>query len=132
MNINFLSSGRLSDRNDVTSNNVNFRPNIRQCFALLFFSEKVKTSRVSQLLKQFRATVLCLISNLGKHMIVPSRTLVVFKEHLIAVCLAYFAYTEAVVSRCSPWYVLLKKFTIFKGKHTQLYLKRGSETGAFL
>ena len=42
MNIIFLSPGKLSERNDVTSDKVNFRPVIRENFIL----KKIRTSRV--------------------------------------------------------------------------------------
>ena len=41
LNITFLTSGRLSGRNDVTSEKVNFRPDIRQIF--LKKNEDIKT-----------------------------------------------------------------------------------------
>ena len=50
----FVSPDRLSGGNVVTSDKVNFRPDIRQSFSFL---KKLRTSRVCVTLKQFEATV---------------------------------------------------------------------------
>ena len=87
LNIIFLSPGRLSGRNSVTSDKVNFRPDIRQNL----FLKKSRISKVCVASKTIwiYSTLINMVNNLGKHMSISIHVI-----HVIFVIIRVFVYVE--------------------------------------